>query len=83
MKKATIFLFFVLQFMILNGQTVSIGCSGGGTDCFSVACVTPNTYVATISDGPLGGYTRTITWTATGPNTSAITSGNNLSFSVT
>ncbi len=86
MKKAIIFLFFVLQFIASNGQTVNITCSGGA-DCFSVTpCATPNTYLADINDGTrttANGYSRDISWIATGARSSASASGDKLSFSVT
>ncbi len=85
MKKVIIFLFYFIQVMNLNGQTVNITCPGGGTDCFSVACTTPNNYLADISDGVRttpNGYSRTITWTSAGSKSSAIVAGDNLSYAV-
>ena len=89
MKKAIIFLFFVSQFIALNGQTVNIGCSGGA-DCFSVTpCATPNTYLANINDGSrtvtsgTNGYSRDVSWSSAGAKSSAIAAGDNSTYSVT
>ena len=69
MKKAIIFIFFVLQFINLQGQSVTISCNAGGNACFSVdPCLGSSNYFATINDGNFisgNGWTRTITWEPT------------------
>ena len=86
MKNTIFFLFFMTQLTILTGQTVSVGCQGGGTDCFSATlCTTPNGYTALINDDTFTvskGYTRLIKWTPSGAYNSANPSGDNLNYYV-